>query len=614
VFAFRFNEPTVLLALWGVVALAVIAGIGIRRSRRLRLRFTRRAAELAPVDWFRRSVRTALVLLALALVVVGLARPSWSARRVTVQQRGRDVAFIVDVSRSMMAEDLVPNRLERAKLAILDAVPQLEGDRVAVLAFAGSAHVIAPLTRDYHFVRWAVESLSPASVERGGSLVGDALRVTTEEVFDPLVKRRKDVILLTDGEDQGSYPIEAAAAAGRNGVRLIVVGLGDSARGSRIPRPGDTEGYLTADGREVYSRLQPETLRQMASATPGGRYLDVGTGAFDLGGIYRNLILSEEAFAMGEVDIVQYEERFQLFLLVAFVLLIAAGLLGDRHRGGQDVSRLRSRTARDTGGSSQPGAARAGVWLIGALFGAHLLLAPAFAEARGASESVALGNEAYEENALQDALGYYEQAREIAPEESVPLYNLGVVLYRQENYPAALSAFQNMRTDSPELAALSHYNQGNSLARLGKQNEPQDPGGSIEIYRRSIAAYGRALDIDPDHERARRNIEVVRQWLEPLLEQARSQSDSEQGSQDSRQQSRQQDQQDSEGGSQEPSDPGEQSPSEPEQPPEDGPEAELDTEDPPAESAEAILEEEKQRRQEQADAAGRRDSGGSPTW
>lgn len=614
-FAFRFSEPLVLLGLWGVLVLAGLAVWGIRCGLRARVAFTRRAEELAPVSRVRRYLQAGLLLAALGLVVVALARPSWSSRSVTVQQRGRDVAFVVDVSRSMQAQDMVPNRLERAKLAILDAIPQLEGDRVAVLAFAGSAQVVAPLTRDYHFVEWAVESLSPVSVPEGGSLVGDALRVATEDVFDPLVKRRKDVIVLSDGEDQGSYPVDAAAAAGRNGVRLVTIGLGATGRGTKIPIGGDREGYLEVDGREVYSRLEAETLREMAQATPGGRYLDVGTGAFDLGEIYRNLILSEEDFAMGEVDIVQYEEQFQLFLLAAVLLVGAATLVGDgRMRTGNAKGRARTGGENGTQRGAGIGTGSASAVLLLAM----LALFPADSWARGAAENVSAGNRAYEENALSDALGYYEEAREVAPEESVPLYNLGVVLYRQENYPAALKAFQDMRTDTTELAALSHYNQGNTLARLGRTVERSEPAQALALYRRSIGAYKRVIALEEEDEKARRNIEVVRQWMEPLLQQqASSESQSQQEGQQSSERQQQQgsgEQSQSEDGSDDSGEPNESTPEQPEQQPEDGGEQDMSRNESPAETAQEILDEEEQRRREQAESAARRQSGESPTW
>lgn len=591
-FAFRFNEPLVLLLLWGVIALGVIAVFALRRSRRQRELFSRRAARLAPVDRLRRYVAAGLLLASLALMILGLARPSWSSRRVTVQQRGRDIAFVVDVSQSMLAEDMVPNRLERAKLAILDAIPELEGDRVAVVAFAGSTSVVAPLTRDYHFVRWAVESLSPARVPSGGSLVGDAVRVTAEDVFDPLVQRRKDVILLSDGEDQGSYPVEAAAAAGRDGVRIIAVGLGSSGRGTRIPVSDDEDDgrFLTSGGREVRTRLEAATLRSMAEATPNGRYLGVGTGAFDLGGIYRDLILSEEAFAMGEVDIVQYEERFQVFLFAAFLLLLAEIVLPDRRR-------------------------RIGSAGTAGLIAVVLLVGPASVPARagGAAETVEEGNAAYEADALQDALNLYERARELAPEEPVPLYNLGVALYESRNYPAALTAFQDMNTDSPRLAVLSHYNQGNTLARIGNALESSEPGQALELYRRSIGAYKRALAIDASLGAAARNIEIVRRWMEPLQQLAQNAESGEQSNGQPTNQAPDGPPPDAENGSPSPDAPGDSSPDQSPDTSEDAPPAELETEDTPAETADAILREEEERRREQA-RAGRRNSGGSPTW
>ena len=132
----------------------------------------------------------------------------------------------------------------------------LENDRVALVAFAGRAVVVCPLTRDYGFFRWAVEGLSPLSGGGGGTLIGDAIRKVTADLFDPLEKRYKDLILISDGEDQDSYPAEAAAAAAEQGVRIIAIGLGDDRKGSRIPVE-DSSGhrsFLTYEGREEIDR------------------------------------------------------------------------------------------------------------------------------------------------------------------------------------------------------------------------------------------------------------------------------------------------------------------------------------------------------------------------
>jgi Ca-activated chloride channel family protein len=330
----HFAALGMLHLLWVVPAAGLLLWLSGRGARAALTRFTALQGRLALLDRRRRLARQLLVLLALLAVAVALLRPGWNPQPMVVRQEGRDVVFAVDVSRSMLAEDLAPNRLERAKLAILDALPALQGDRVAVVAFAGEAAVVCPLTRDYGFFKWAVEGLSPASVEAQGTLIGDAIRKIATDVFDPREKRFKDLILISDGEDQGSYPEVAASVAGEQGVRILAIGLGNEAKGSRIPVDGSgpQRTYLSANGAEVWTRLQPLTLRKMALATTGGRYLHAATGTFDLGALYRGLIEGEKGRDFGPVEITRYQEKFQVFRLAALLLLAAESLLPERPR------------------------------------------------------------------------------------------------------------------------------------------------------------------------------------------------------------------------------------------------------------------------------------------
>ncbi len=224
----------------------------------------------------------------------------------------------------MLAEDLLPNRLERAKTEIIDTMSRLSGSRVALLEFAGASVIKSPLTTDYAFFRSAVESLSVNDIARGGTMIGDALREAMTQILDPKEKNFKDIILITDGEDHESFPVEAAKAAGEQGVRLIIIGLGDENQGTKIPVI-DADGkkeFLTYNGEEVRSKLDADTLRAMAAATPGGKYLNVGTGAFDLGEIYLRLIASAEKKELQGDVIMKYQELFQIFILISFVILL----------------------------------------------------------------------------------------------------------------------------------------------------------------------------------------------------------------------------------------------------------------------------------------------------
>jgi len=256
-----------------------------------------------------RRWKAALVVAAVALVAVSLARPAWNPKPQTVERRGRDIVFLLDVSRSMLAEDLAPNRLERAKIAIKDLVDRLEGDRVALVAFAGTAVLKCPLTLDYGFFEMILDGLDPSSVSRGGTMIGDAIRRALDDAYDDQERKYKDIILITDGEDHDSFPVEAAGEAGRRGVRIIAVGLGDGAQGKRIPVTDErgNRSFLTYEGREVWSRLDAETLRKIVNATPGGRYLNVSTGTIDLGAVYANLIAGEEKREIESLTVKLYE-------------------------------------------------------------------------------------------------------------------------------------------------------------------------------------------------------------------------------------------------------------------------------------------------------------------
>lgn len=282
----------------------------------------------------RRRWKAVLILLGLVAVVFGMTRPGWNPKAKTVERRGRDVVFLLDVSKSMLAEDLAPSRLERAKIAIKDCVEKLEGDRVGLVVFAGTSSVKCPLTLDYGFFRMMLDDVSPDSIPRGGTLIGDALRKVVDDVFDDKVKEYKDVILITDGEDHDSFPVKAAEAAGENGVRLIAIGLGDENEGRRIPITDESgrKTFMKHQGREIWSRLDADTLRKMVNSTDGGRYLNVATGTFDLGEIYIRLVSSAEKKDLESKTIDHYEERFQVFLVLALACLSLEFVISERRK------------------------------------------------------------------------------------------------------------------------------------------------------------------------------------------------------------------------------------------------------------------------------------------
>jgi len=281
----------------------------------------------------RQVFKAAIVTVAFVCIVIALAQPRWSPKPQVIQRQGRDICILLDTSKSMLAEDIRPNRLERAKLAIKDLLEQLQGDRVAIVTFAGNAAVKCPLTQDYAFVWMVLAEVDTESNTRGGTMIGDAIRLATAEVFDQTSRNYKDIILITDGEDHGSFAEQAAQKAGQEGIRIIAIGLGDDQQGARIPIMAEdgTKRFLTYKDQEHWSRLDSDLLRRIAFATEDGKYLLVRPGTtLDLGQVYKDLIASAAKRELESTTMTAYDERFQVFLGLALVLLVVEGLLSER--------------------------------------------------------------------------------------------------------------------------------------------------------------------------------------------------------------------------------------------------------------------------------------------
>ena len=279
-----------------------------------------------------------LLLAAFVSIVVALTEPKWNPQAMKIKRRGRDICILLDTSRSMLAEDIKPSRLERSKIAISDLLETLTGDRVAIVTFAGNSVVKCPLTQDYAFVRMALADISAESTSRGGTMIGDAIRKATEEVFDKQSREFKDIILITDGEEHEGYesfPVQAAEKAAGEGIRIIAIGLGDENDGSRIPitGPDGEKSFLKYNGQEVWTKLGGDMLRNIVYVTDGGKYLSVGPGTtLDLGQIYENLIASAEKRELESTTMLKYDEKFQIFVALGLILLICEAFISERRK------------------------------------------------------------------------------------------------------------------------------------------------------------------------------------------------------------------------------------------------------------------------------------------
>ena len=589
----RLSSPDAFLLLWVIPPLVALFVLASLRRRRTLLRFAGDRPRLHAERRNARPFKGGLLVAAVVLIVVALARPGWTPETRTVERRGRDVVFVVDVSRSMLAQDLAPNRLQRAKLAIVDTLEVLRGDRVALVAFAGTAVVKSPLTFDYGFVRLAVERLSTDSVSRGGTLIGDALRVVRDSVFGDQVSPFRDVVLITDGGDLGSLPLQAAGELGALGARIIAVGLGDEVTGQPIPDPDADGGHLEYEGQPVLTTLDARALRELAGVTPGGRYVNVATGNFDLGVLYTQLIAGADRQLLERTERQVFQERFQPFLAAALVLLALEFLL-------PDLIRRRRRGGRRAGAPHPPAA----VVLLLAL--AAAFVAPVSVRAVGVPERAERdGRQAFGDGRFEDAAGAFGAAAEARPGVPELLYDSGISAYRAGDPEGAVGLLRQAveQAGRPELAAAGHFALGNLGVRAVEQamaaqgGAPADPQAAIDGLTAAAQSYRRALDLHPEWQDAAHNLEATRLRLQQLLlqlpppEQSDEQQPQEQQGQPGRQASRQ-DPQDADG---EEEDEQQQAP----QQPAAGQEEELE----PDELARAIIAEEEeradQRRQEQ---------------
>jgi Ca-activated chloride channel family protein len=281
----------------------------------------------------RNFIKAVMIAMAVSVIIFGLCEPKWNPMPKQVKSRGRDIVVLFDVSRSMLAEDVTPSRLEKAKLAVGDLIKTLKGDRIAIVTFAGNSTIKCPLTQDYAFVRMAMEEIGTESAGRGGTMIGDAIRDAVRDVFDEKSGSYKDIVLISDGEDHESYPVEAAAQAGEAGVRIIAIAIGDQKQGARIPvyDHAGRASFLTYQGEQVWSKVDGSTLKSVAAASDDGRYLAVEPAtAFDMGAIYGDLIASAEKRELDSLKMLEYEQRFQVFLALGFVLITLESFTRER--------------------------------------------------------------------------------------------------------------------------------------------------------------------------------------------------------------------------------------------------------------------------------------------
>jgi len=325
----KLSQLWILHFLWVLPVIVLVILIAKRRRDRAMARFASR--DLWPrlageTQGRRRFLKMTLLLTALGMMIFALAGPRWGSHYQEVSQKGVDIVLVVDVSQSMMVEDVAPNRLERARREILDFLRVVQGDRVGLVAFSGAAFVECPLTLDYKAVEMFLNALRPDLIPVSGTDLGAAID-SGVSAFDFKSETDKVIVLITDGEDNEGRGLEAAQNAADQGVKVFVFGIGDPS-GGPVPAPGGEGGFRKDEaGEVVLSKLEEQGLQKIASVT-GGNYVRAVTGDLDLDILYFEGIRSEadlQEVKSGKIKV--YEARFYIFVLAAFFLLLLEGLI-----------------------------------------------------------------------------------------------------------------------------------------------------------------------------------------------------------------------------------------------------------------------------------------------
>ncbi len=329
------NQNYFSMILPAMIALAVFYLWMLKRRRALMERFVdaHLMADIAPsMSTALKVVRILMVAAAVCLSLAALARPQWGFVWEEVKRTGIDMLIAIDVSKSMLATDVKPNRLERTKFAVRDLVKKLSGDRVGLVAFAGTAFLQCPLTIDYNGFLLSLDDLTTATIPRAGTSISSAIKEALG-VFKGPDTKYKVLVIVTDGEDFEGDALKAARDAAEMGIKIYCIGVG-TADGEIIPAMGrDGErGYLTdRSGQVVKTKLNEEILKKIAVST-GGSYVRATQAEFGLVLLYDKSISKLEKRDIEAKMRKHYQERYQYFLALAILLLFLEPLIPERKR------------------------------------------------------------------------------------------------------------------------------------------------------------------------------------------------------------------------------------------------------------------------------------------
>ncbi|HSH94250.1 MAG TPA: VWA domain-containing protein, partial [Roseimicrobium sp.] len=501
----RFAEPNMLWVLAAVLPLFVgFLWWSWRAKERLMAQFVQSrllASLMVGRSPRQQRIRSCMLVAAVALLLLSLARPQWGFTLEEAHQRGLDIVVVADTSRSMLAEDVTPNRLERAKLAALDLQRVARNDRLGLVVFAGSTFLQCPLTLDEEAFRQSVQVLDANIIEQGGSSLADAIEMA-QTAFKQDTDNFKVIVLLTDGEDHEGGVMPVVEAAAKKGFRIFTIGVG-TVEGELL-RLRNEQGIPTLmkdeDGNIVRTRLNESMLQRIATAA-NGFYLPLqGTGTMET--LYERGLAPLPKGDISSRMIRKYFERFQWVLGLAILLLAGEMFLPERERKRQ------SRRELVTGATTDSTATTAVTALL-----ILSLLSPS-----GVIASPSSAAKQYQKGEYDGAWTEYQRLLKEGREDARLHFNAGASAYKAGRFADALRSFYSaQQTDDLQLQQKSYYNQGNAFYQLGEKSS--DPDETMEHWEQAAASYERALKLDSKDADAQHNLEMVRRKLQQLEQQ-----------------------------------------------------------------------------------------------
>ena len=429
-----------------------------------------------------------LWLAAIALIIFSLARPQWGTSTNVVQQDGIQVMVALDISSSMLAQDLQPDRLTRAKQTILELMDQLNGDQIGLALFSGASFIQFPLTNDYATAKSFLISANPGMISRPGTAIAQAIR-TARQGFDQTRSSQKVIVVMTDGENHEGDVFGEARDAAEDDIIIYTIGFG-SPDGEPIPAFdafGSQIGFKQDfNGTVILSRLDEDTLRDVAETT-GGKYFRASASGAEIVALGELIDQLETAELESRFE-VQAVERFPIFLMLGIIAFIAAEFIPERQR--------RSRRSFEQ--------------LVGVLVMGVLLVG--CAGERGA-QLVADGNEQFSAEVYDAAQSNYSEALAAGVTNGVPIYNTANTQFRQGQYPeSALTMGEALNLADEALSAEAWFNLGNSHFVQ-------------EEWKQAVEAYKEALRVNPEDVDAKYNLELALNQIQQEQEQEEQQQD-----------------------------------------------------------------------------------------